>query len=455
MSLESLARKLPNEIECAKLESYFNGESRLDALGVNLPAEVRVLELMSPYPRLSAEVLAEVLTFVGFTLGEDPDDERLKTLSRIFQANNMETQIRLSIIEALVQGGAYFVIGPNGPGGKPRITAHQYKDVAVDNDWLGRPTEALIRWSVGPSTYDKRRAHYTTSGTRVYEKTRSGWKEIESEFREPTLQDRVPVFPMLNKARLGDTQGRSEILQVLGPSDAASRTLTGLQVAQELEVMPKSWIFADGAKDAFGTSAHEKLKVYMGNLNYGPEGGSVQQLRGASLEPIISSYKLYAQIISSITGIPPSMLGISTDNPSSAEAMRVAKDRLSSKGELKIDIFGDCLEDLARGVLEMNGDSEQDLDLLQSVWRDVATPSRTSQQAVVLQAFQAGMLSKKTARDFIDLTPAQRQYEDEQDRLSKRTGEVVRTGDLVRPDEVPGANPPSVPAPSDEDPSVG
>lgn len=457
MSLDSLARQLPNEIECKKLEQYFDGEARLDALGVNLPPAVRVLEIMSPYPRLAAEVLAEVLTFVGFTLGEDPEDSRLKALTRIFQANNMETKIRLAIVEALVQGGAYFVLGPAGPGGKPRITAHRYQDVVVGHDHLGVPNEALIRWSVGPSTYDKRRAYYSLSGQQVYAKTREGWKLIpEESHTNPLLKNRVPVFPMLNKARLGDTQGRSEILQVLSLADASSRTLTGLQVAQELEVMPKRWIFADGAKEAFGTTVQEKLEAYMGNLNFGPEGGKVQQLNGASLDPIINAYKLYAQIISSITGIPPSMLGISTDNPASAEAMRVAKDRLSTKGEMKIDIFGDALEELGRGVLEAAGESEEDLDLLQTVWRDVATPSKTSQQAIVLQAFQAGMLSKKTARDFIDLTPAQRQYEDEQDRLAgKPTGEVVKTGDLVRNDGVPGGDSEGVPAPAPADPAVG
>ena len=450
MSLESLQRRLPDELYCRRLEQYFNDEVRLDALGVNLPPEVRVLEMVAPYPRMSIEVLAEVLTFIGYTFGDNPDDTRLDYLDKVFQLNNMETIIRLALIEALVQGGTYFVVGPGRrPGDKPRVTAHQYQDVVVERDAFGTISEALIRWSVGTSTYDKRQAHYTPGLITVRAKTRYGWEVID---QQPTGVDRVTVVPMLNKARLSDTQGRSEMLQILTVSDAASRTLTGLQIAQELEVLPKKWLFADGAKEAFGGNAKAKLEAAIGNVNFGPEGGSITQLPGASLDSVINVYKLYAQIISSVTGIPPSMLGISTDNPASAEAMRVAKDRLSSRGETKQDMFGDALEELARLVLEVGQQDTDGTELLQTVWRDVATPSRTAQQAIALQAFQAGAITKKTMRDFIDLTPAQRQYENEMDlQTNGMPARKVDTRALVNAERVPVGDTARVPAASAAD----
>ncbi len=413
MSLESLQRDLPGRAQARKYDSYYDGETRLDALGVSLPPEMRILEMVVPWPRMSVDVLVEVLTFIGYTLGGDPDDERLKYLSRAFDANNMDTNIRLSLTDALVQGGSYWLIGPGGR--YPKVTSHPAADVSVEHDIAGDVVEALVRWRVGSASHDRRLSHYQRGKTDVYAPSRAGWHRVPELSVENTGVDAVPVVPMLNKARTSDYRGRSEMNEVITIADAGSRSLTNLQVAQELEALPKRWIFADGIGKAFDQSGKSKLEAYMGYLNFGPEGGKVQQLNGAALDPIINSFKLYAMIISSVTGIPPSMLGISTDNPSSAEAMRVAKERLTSRGEAKQSMFGDALEDLARMVLLFGGQDVEDLEGLESVWRSVAAPSKSSQQNMALQAFQAGAISAQTMRDYLDLTPAQRQREDDRD----------------------------------------
>ncbi|WIV44526.1 phage portal protein [Glutamicibacter nicotianae] len=448
MSFESLRQQLPSTYQARKYDDYYDGKARLDALGVNIPPEVRVLELVAPFPRLAVDVLAEVLTFVGFTLGENSDDDRLAYLKRVFQVNRMDTAIRMAIIDALVQGGAFFIVGPGDP--VPRITVHPRSAVTVDYDWMGRPTEALVRWRTSEDKLGRRMSHYTPGKINVYKYAQGQWVLDESQSRETGI-DEITVVPMWNKSRITDFTGRSEMADTMKLADGASRTLTGMQLAQELEAMPKRWIFADGIAEALRASGQSKLEAYMGYLNLGPEGGKVQQLNGASLDPLISSFKLYAQIISAATGIPPSMLGITTDNPASAEAMRVAKERLSSKGEAKQSMFGDALEDLARLVLKVADKSVEGLESLETVWRDVATPSKSSQQSMALQAFQAGAIGARTMRDFLDLTPAQRQRED--DRETAMTGTRQRTvtransGDAGSarsdPASVPASDPPS------------
>lgn len=413
MSFESLQRALPNTSKTRKYDAYYNNEARLDALGVNIPPEVRVLEMIVPWPRLAIDVLVEVLTFIGYTLGDDADDPRLQYLKAAYQANNMNTAIRLALTDSLVQGGSYWLVGA---GRKyPRITSHSAADVAVEHDEFGDISEAIIRWRVGPASHDRRLSHYQIGRTDVYASSRYGWEKVPELSQDDTGIDEVPIVPMLNKARTADYRGRSELVEVLQLSDAGSRTLTGLQLAQELEAMPKRWIFANGISDALEKSGKTKLEAYLGYLNFGPEGGKVQQLNGAALDPLINSFKLYAQVVSSVTGIPPSMMGISTDNPSSAEAMRVAKERLTTRGEAKQSMFGDSLEDLARMVLLVGGQDTEGLESLETVWRDVATPSKSSQQAMALQAFQSGAISAQTMRDFLDLSPAQRQREDDRD----------------------------------------
>ena len=40
-----------------KWESYYNGEHRLDAIGVSLPPDVRILEMQVGWPKLAVDVL--------------------------------------------------------------------------------------------------------------------------------------------------------------------------------------------------------------------------------------------------------------------------------------------------------------------------------------------------------------------------------------------------------------
>lgn len=419
MSLQSLSKAFPSWADCKRLDDYYDGKTRLMALGVSIPPEVRVLEMIAPWPRMSVDVLAELLTFVGYTMGEEQDDPRLDVLKRVYQINNMDTIIRTVLTEALVQGVGYLLVGPGD--GVPRISVVAKKDVALTYDFMGRPDEALVRWYAAEG--EERWAHYQVGVTEIYDPTGPGDPKRLETIR--SIDGRIALIPIVNRVRADDVNGRSEMLDVLKLADAGSRTLTNIQVAQELEAMPKRWIFADGIAEAFQQSRKDKLEAYMGYLNFGPEGGTVQQLSGAALDPIANNYKLYAQIVSSLYGIPPSMLGISTDNPASAESMRVAKERLTSRGEVKQSMFGDALEELARVVLEVAGESVDGLETLETVWRDVATPSKSSQQSMALQAFQAGAISAKTMRDFLDLTPSQRQYEDT--REMSQTGLAQRT----------------------------
>ena len=92
--------------------------------------------------------------------------------------------------------------------------------------------------------------------------------------------------------------------------------------------MPTRYLFGEGLetlRDQAGNPV-DKIAAYFGRFITGPSDAKAGQIPGADLSQIINSYKLYAQSVSAITGIPPSMLGISTDNPSSAEAMKVAKE---------------------------------------------------------------------------------------------------------------------------------
>lgn len=403
MSFMSLLRRAGVH-DSARWEAYYEGRTSLNSLGVTLPPNVRVLERAAPFPKLAVDVLAEVLVPEGYSIGEDWDTPEL--LRSWWEANDLDTGTHLAVTEALVQGRSYFIVG-NGRDDVPRITAHRCVGMVADFDHMGDLCEAVRRYRIGD---EKWAAHYVPGETRYVKYTGGEWKTQETRKHKA---DRPAVVAMVNKSRLGDTLGRSEIEELTGATDAASRTLTNLQVAQEMLAMPVRYLFGDGLeslKDQNGNPV-DKIQLYFGRMLTGPSGASAGQLTGATLQEFINTYKLYAQEVSATTGIPPSMLGVSTDNPSSADAMRVAKERLISKAESKQAMFGDALEDLARLALEFQGVSVENMGSLQMHWRDPAVPSASAKAANLLQAHAQGVVSAETARDGLGLSPAQKQRE--------------------------------------------
>lgn len=407
MSLEKLAKKLTPSAEYAKWEAYYADKHRLDAIGISLPPETRVLELIVSWPALAVDVLDEVLNIEGFSLSSDA--EVPKTLWNWWQRNNLDTLSSQIHTEALIQGISYIVIG--GRDDKtPRFTGHTAKEIVVDTNSNGEISEALQKYRVNGKDY---LAHYVPGLVNFYEGTRYGMTLISSG---ETNTNYIPVVPVVNRGALKtrNTVGVSEMKGVVGYTDAASRSITNLQVAQEILAMPQRYLFGNGLETLKGPDGQPKTKLeaYMGLLWTGPAGSTAGQLPGADLSQIINSVKMYAQMVSSVAGIPPSFLGISTDNPASAEAMRAAKERLITKAERKQAAFGDAWEQAMRIALDMFGHHIDEADTLEVLWRDPATPSQSAKAANMLQAHAQGVISAKTAREGLPLTPEQRAYED-------------------------------------------
>jgi hypothetical protein len=159
----------------------------------------------------------------------------------------------------------------------------------------------------------------------------------------------------------------------------------------------------------------------------GPSGAQTGSVPGADLTQLLNTFKTYALQVASQTGIPPFMLGVSTEsNPASAEAMRSAKDRLITKAELKQSIFGDAVEDLARCVLAVAGVDTEGLETLEARWRDPAVISLSSRNALMLQAQAQGVVSSETVREFMGLSPEQLKRDRALDRrLAVSVGDPV------------------------------
>ena len=297
--------------------------------------------------------------------------------------------------------------------------------IAVSYGLDGAVAEAVIVYNMRTEQGSdvKRAAYYVPDRIEVYQETYGTWTKISSQ-RGCGL---VPLVPIVNQTRLSDRQGRSDMELVIPFGDSASRSFTLLQLATELLSMPQRYILGgDLSKFRKADGSQPSMEeIYLGTLMVSPKPDvKYGQLDGARLSEVINVLKHCAEMVSAMTGLPVAMLGVTTNNPSSAEAMRAAKERMISRGELKQDVFGDSWEQWARIVMAMQGKSLDGAETLNAVWRDIAVPSNSAKTAYLLQAQAQGVISSKTARDGLPLTPEQRAFENQATDTAQQLGLV-------------------------------
>lgn len=423
VSFGSLLDTAQATVSDSGLNERYNGTKQLSQMGVSIPPKVRALEMVVNWPRLVVDTMAEVLTVDGFEAADIPDDT-IRGVWRVWQQTNMKSRSHLAHVEAMTQGISYALVSLTDSG--MITTGVLPKDgIAVSYGLDGAVSEAVIVYNMRTEQGSdvKRAAYYVPDRIEVYQETYGTWTKISSQ-RGCGL---VPLVPIVNQTRLSDRQGRSDMELVIPFGDSASRSFTLLQLATELLSMPQRYILGgDLSKFRKADGSQPSMEeIYLGTLMVSPKPDvKYGQLDGARLSEVINVLKHCAEMVSAMTGLPVAMLGVTTNNPSSAEAMRAAKERMISRGELKQDVFGDSWEQWARIVMAMQGKSLDGAETLNAVWRDIAVPSNSAKTAYLLQAQAQGVISSKTARDGLPLTPEQRAFENQATDTAQQLGLV-------------------------------
>src|SRR5690606_10471434 len=130
----------------------------------------------------------------------------------------------------------------------------------------------------------------------------------------------VPVVPMVNRARLGDRVGRSEMADIIPITDAACRSLTNPQSAQELLAMPQTTCCAVQNGDCVDADGRRlpKWEAYLGRMKaLANDEAKVSQHPGADLRHFPEVLEHYARMVGALSGLPPHFLGLSTVEPAS------------------------------------------------------------------------------------------------------------------------------------------
>ena len=375
-------------------ENYYEGKQRLRDLGIAIPPHLRAIETVVGWPGTVVDVLEERLDIDGWTVPGLSGD---LGISDIVEQNDLQTEFSQGHLDALIYGIAFITVGTGAAGEpSPLVTVESPKwmtakwdrrrrtvgaALAVERDDLGRTASATL---------------YMPDETVQLEQGQGRWT-VTSRDRHRLGQ--TPVFRLVNRPRTGDTTGRSEITRaVRALTDNAVRTVLGMEVAREFFSAPQRYILgadesafmdADGnAKTAWESYIGKVLALTRDEHGELPQVGT---FAASSPEPFLAQLRGLAQLLAAEGGLPASYLGIVTENPSSADAIRAGEVRTIKRAERRQRTFGAVEGQAMRFALRLRDGTDLGVTP-RPVWRDPATPTRAASADEAVKLVAAGIL---------------------------------------------------------------
>lgn len=409
------------EGELHRLDRYYDGKQPLNYLAPEISAQVgrRLSSLVINWPRTIADSVQRRTYVEGFRVGNDGlvDAE----LARLWQENDLDETSQLAQLDALIHGRAFLMVwGSDTDPLTPRVTIESAHQVAVSRSPGSREVRAAVkRWTDGETDFA---SLYLRDEILRFSKPSPTLGVIEKWALRDRLENplyAVPVVPLINRPRLLKLNGESELTDVIPLADAVNKLATDMIVASEFHAMPRRW--ATGIQIPTGPD-RERLQAdardYWDNATKGKtwlagEGVEFGQFSEANLGNFVAAIQLLTAQIAAVAGLPPHFLGINTDNPASADAIRAAEATLVERAQEKHRTWAGAYEQAMRlAVAARDGVPldrlDSDLRRMETVWRDPATPTPAQSMDAAVKGVQAGIYDEAAAQEAVGLSPQQR-----------------------------------------------
>ncbi len=395
-TMKTLSDKLDETYpDLVRLDTYWHGQQPAAFLS---PASAEALGdrfrvLAVNFPRRAVEAISERLQVTGFRT-DGPDAEPDESLWRIWRRAGMEDASAQAHTDALVYGRSFVIVWAD-TAGHPVITIESPRQVAVVRDPATRQvTAALKRWVADGKGHavlfqPDKITRMTSQGNVVDPAAMpsTGWTTTDT-LRNPLGV--VPVVPIVNRGRLLDVDGVSEMGDVLDLADALNKLVVDMMVTSEFYARPRRWATGleiveddDGNPvKPFSAALDDVWQSEAPDTKFG-------QFDPARLDGYADAIALVTQQIGALTGLPPHYLGLHGDQPASADAIRSAEASLVARAYALHRTFGTAWADVARLVLAVrDGTDPATLDV-ETVWANPET--RTPAQAADAAAKLAGI----------------------------------------------------------------
>ena len=432
---EAILRTLSSDLgairpDLDRADAYYDGTQRLAMLGLAIPPELSMFQVIVNWPRVAVDAVADRLDVKGFRLsGLDTGDAELW---RIWQANGMDEQDMLSRLDYLVYGRTYKCVGASERDpATPLITVESPRQIMTTTDRrTGAVASALRLYGdapVGAVSESVTTSSRPTLAT-IYLPDSTTWLEWSTTTNTWLVENRddhglgvVPVVPTFRRRRTKLAtarlwQGTSAMADVIPVTDAAARNITNAQVAQETHAVPQRGVLG-ASKGDFVDQNGKQLTVWEAYFGAvwalsNPQAKTFQ-FDASDMSNFERMMDLYARLASGVSGLPPNYFGLAADDAASADAIRSREARLVKIAERDQVALGNGNEDALRLAMRIrDGVWDPDLVGMETLWYDAGTPTMAARADAVVKMYAAtdsagrSLLPREMAMEELGWSPA-------------------------------------------------
>lgn len=405
------------------LDAYYEGEQRVEQLGLAIPPELRRFLTIVAWPGTYVDAIAERTVLEGFELPDATDAD--EDLWRIWQANDLDRESKLAHLDALIYGRSFVVIGagdadtpdaPSSSGGDddrprdadtPLITVESADEMAVELSPRTRRPIAAVKFYTDDGI--QHATLYLPDVTVWLERRNAAWAEVDRDEHDLGV---VPVVQLANRMRVSNRYGRSAMTRLMGLTDAAARALTNAQVATEALAVPQRFVAGAQPSDFKDKDGNilPAWEVYFGAVwALANPDAKVGSLSAADLSNFSGIVSHYAQLSSGVTGLPLRYLGQATTNPPSAEGILADESRLIKGVEdFETGMESEWERAMRIGRRIQTGDWDSRLRQMSTKWRNAATPTRAQTADATTKLVGQNIIPVEAAWEDLGYSPARR-----------------------------------------------
>ena len=362
---------------------YYDGKNKLRDFGISTPPELLGVETVVGWPQKAVDALAVRSRFDGFTAG---DDDVQILLDKVSDRSRISVKYRQAVTSELIQSCCFATVGLSTDGFS-RIDFYSAEDAsAVWDDALGR-----IGYGLVINDRDRRgmpvemTLYLEDMAVNLYDTQRGYWDFEEQPYSMGRPCMEVFAYRPTYKRPFGQSRVSRAVMSI---TDDAVRAALGGSISFQFAVAPQKYLLG-ADKDIFATKT--RWETYIGNilaLGYNnPDGVMPQfgQLPQASMQQYVDYMRSLAARFAGETNVPLHMLGVVTDNPSSAEAIYAASEPLIIECQDLNDGSRDSLKSLA--LMCIAAERDKPLSELTDEERDItANFANPAMPSIVSQA---------------------------------------------------------------------
>ena len=384
------------------MDDYYSGNHPLPWLPSQAREEFRRILAMtrSNYMGLVCDAQVERMTVQGFRIGDSAESD--KETWRIFQTNNMDSDLDQGFLEAAKCGHAYLMVGPNPRDERtPRISVEHPLQTIVESepgdrrsraaglktwvdDWTG---EVVARLYLPDWVFGWRGKVSATSGV-------PRWKADGEPYRNPVGE--VPITELLNNPQLLGG-GRSELHDLTDIQDRVNKTIADRLITQDFGAFPQKW--ATGFPDLTEDGKPNKIDIGRNRMvTSDVKETQFGQWAAAPLDPYSSAKREDVKDIASRSRTPAQYLLGEMSNVN-GETLKASESGLVSKVRQRCRGHEDGIEDAARMARRLAGIASAADVTMETIWRDPQYRTEGEVTDAAIKRFQSGISSLRQTRE--------------------------------------------------------